>query len=99
MKQQIKQMIADFLRKLIKLDDYIEDRVISELEEFQLNLETEVQEIRELSESNEYELNERPNFDDMESKIEELVDDNLTDVIERIEALEEAWVLKKWKQG
>ena len=91
MKQQIKQMIADFLRKLIKLDDYIEDRVISELEDFQLNLETEVQEIRELSESNEYELNERPNFDDMESKIEELVDDNLTDVIERIEALEEAW--------
>ena len=90
MKQQIKQMIADFLRKLIKLDDYIEDRVISELEELQLNLETEVQEVRELSESNEYELNERPNFDDMESKIEELVDDNLTDVIERIEALEEA---------
>ena len=90
MKQQIKQMIADFLRKLIKLDDYIEDRVISELEDFQLNLETEVKEIRELSESNEYELNERPNFDDMESKIEELVDDNLTDVIERIEALEEA---------
>ena len=94
MKQKIKQMIADFLRKLIKLDDYIddyiEDKVISELEDFQLNLETEVQEIRELSESNEYELNERPNFDDMESKIEELVDDNLTDVIERIEALEEA---------
>ena len=90
MKQQIKQMIADFLRKLIKLDDYIEDRVISELEELQLNLETEVQEVRELSESNEYELNERPNFDDMENKIEELVDDNLTDVIERIEALEEA---------
>ena len=58
MKQKIKQMIADFLRKLIKLDDYIEDRVISELEDFQLNLETEVQEIRELSESNEYELNE-----------------------------------------
>ena len=86
----LRQMIADFLRKLIKLDDYIEDRVISELEDFQLNLETEVQEIRELSESNEYELNERPNFDDMESKIEELVDDNLTDVIERIEALEEA---------
>ena len=90
----LRQMIADFLRKLIKLDDYIddyiEDKVISELEDFQLNLETEVQEIRELSESNEYELNERPNFDDMESKIEELVDDNLTDVIERIEALEEA---------
>ena len=94
MKQKIKQMIADFLRKLIKLDDYIddyiEDKVISELEDFQLNLETEVQEIRELSESNEYELNERPNFDDLESQVEELVNNELSDLVERIEALEEA---------
>ena len=90
MKQKIKQMIADFLRKLIKLDDYIEDRVISELEDFQLNLETEVQEIRELSESNEYELNERPNFYDLESQVEELVNNELSDLVERIEALEEA---------
>ena len=94
MKQKIKQMIADFLRKLIKLDDYIddyiEDKVISELEDFQLNLETEVQEIRELSESNEYELNERPNFYDLESKVEELVNNELSDLVERIEALEEA---------
>ena len=90
MKQKIKQMIADFLRKLIKLDDYIEDRVISELEDFQLNLETEVQEIRELSESNEYELNERPNFYDLESQVEELVKNELSDLVERIEALEEA---------
>ena len=95
MKQKIKQMIADFLRKLIKLDDYIddyiEDKVISELEDFQLNLETEVQEIRELSESNEYELNERPNFYDLESQVEELVNNELSDLVERIEALEEAW--------
>ena len=94
MKQKIKQMIADFLRKLIKLDDYIddyiEDKVISELEDFQLNLETEVQEIRELSESNEYELNERPNFDDLVSQVEELVNNELSDLVERIEALEEA---------
>ena len=93
MKQKIKQMIADFLRKLIKLDDYIddyiEDKVISELEDFQLNLETEVQEIRELSESNEYELNERPNFYDLESQVEELVNNELSDLVERIEALEE----------
>ena len=94
MKQKIKQMLADFLRKLIKLDDYIddyiEDKVISELEDFQLNLETEVQEIRELSESNEYELNERPNFYDLESQVEELVNNELSDLVERIEALEEA---------
>ena len=94
MKQKIKQMIADFLRKLIKLDDYIddyiEDKVISELEDFQLNLETEVQEIRELSESNEYELNERPNFYDLESQVEELVNNELSDLVARIDALEEA---------
>ena len=86
MKQQIKQMIADFLRKLIKLDDYLDDRVFTEIE----RLEREIEEVRDLANSNECELNDRPNFDDMENKIEELVDDNLTDVIERIEALEEA---------
>jgi len=86
MKQQIKQMIADFLRKLIKLDDYLDDRVFTEIE----RLEREIEEVRDLANSNECELNDRPNFYDMESKIEELVDDNLTDVIERIEALEEA---------
>jgi len=84
----MKQMIANFLRKLIKLDDYLDDRVFTEIE----RLEREIEEVRDLANSNECELNDRPNFYDMESKIEELVDDNMTDVIERIEALEEeAW--------
>ena len=77
MKQKIKQMLIKFLG-------------IDELEKLVEANEELLQEVKDLSESNEYELNERPNFDDMESKIEELVDDNLTDVIERIEALEEA---------
>jgi len=81
----MKQMIANFLRKLIKLDDYLDDRVFTEIE----RLEREIEEVRDLANSNECELNDRPNFYDMESKIEELVDDNMTDVIERIEALEE----------
>ena len=81
----MKQMIANFLRKLIKLDDYLDDRVFTETE----RLEREIEEVRDLANSNECELNDRPNFYDMESKIEELVDDNMTDVIERIEALEE----------
>ena len=82
----MKQKIANFLRKLIKLDDYIDDRVVTEIEQ----LEELLQEVKELSESNEYELNDRPNFYDMESQVEELVEDNMKDLIERIEALEEA---------
>jgi len=81
----IKQIIANFLRKLIKLDDYIDDRVLSEIE----RLEREIEEIRDLANSNEYELNDRPNFYDMESQVEELVNDSMADVYERIEALEE----------
>ena len=82
----MKQMIANFLRKLIKLDDYIEDRVVTEIEQ----LEELLQEVKELSESNEYELNDRPNFYDMESQVEELVNNEMADVITRLEALEEA---------
>tara|TARA_R100001230_G_C5553839_1_gene80598 strand:- start:222 stop:449 length:228 start_codon:yes stop_codon:yes gene_type:complete len=75
----MKQMIANFLRKLIKLDDYIDDRVFTEIE----RLEREIEEVRD-------ELNDRPNFYDMESQVEELVNDSMADVYERIEALEEA---------
>ncbi len=82
----MKQMIANFLRKLIKLDDYLDDRVFTETE----RLEREIEEVRDLANSNEYELNDRPNFYDMESQVEELVNDSMADVYERIEALEEA---------
>jgi|TARA_R100001463_G_scaffold12219_1_gene33493 predicted component of type VI protein secretion system len=82
----MKQKIANFLRKLIKLDDYIDDRVVTEIEQ----LEELLQEVKELSESNEYELNDRPNFYDMESQVEELVNNEIADVITRLEALEEA---------
>lgn len=78
MKQKIKQILIKFLG-------------IDELERLVETNEELLQEVKDLSESNEYELNDRPNFYDMESQVEELVDDNLTDVIERIEALEEAW--------
>jgi predicted component of type VI protein secretion system len=81
----MKQKIANFLRKLIKLDDYIDDRVVTEIEQ----LEELLQEVKELSESNEYELNDRPNFYDMESQVEELVNNEMADVITRLEALEE----------
>lgn len=82
----MKQIIANFLRKLIKLDDYIDDRVLSEIE----RLEREIEEIRDLANSNEYELNDRPNFYDMESHVEHLVEDSIVDVVERLETLEKA---------
>ena len=93
----LRQMIADFLRKLIKLDDYINDRVFTEVE----RLEAEIEVVNDLANSNEYELNERPNFYDMESHVEhmvndtmanyaeQMVEDSLEDVIKRIEKLED----------
>ena len=77
MKQKIKQMLIKFLG-------------IDELERLVETNEELLQEVKDLSESNEYELNDRPNFYDMESQVEELVNDSMADVYERIEALEEA---------
>ena len=77
MKQKIKQMLIKFLG-------------IDELEKLVEANEELLQEVKDLSESNEYELNDRPNFYDMESQVEELVNNEMSDVIERIEALEEA---------
>ena len=81
----MKQIIANFLRKLIKLDDYIDDRIFTEIE----RLEREIEEVRDLANSNECELNDRPNFYELESQVEELVNNELSDLVERIEALEE----------
>tara|TARA_R100001015_G_C4628132_1_gene188117 strand:- start:793 stop:1038 length:246 start_codon:yes stop_codon:yes gene_type:complete len=81
----MKQMITNFLRRLIKLDDYIDDRVFTEID----NLVSELEELRSSVESNEIELNDRPSFYDMESHVEHLVNDGIADVIDRIEALEE----------
>ena len=76
MKQKIKQMLIKFLG-------------IDELEHLVEANEELLQEVKELSESNEYELNDRPNFYDMESQVEELVNNEMSDVITRLEALEE----------
>ena len=77
MKQKIKQMLIKFLG-------------IDELERLVEANEELLQEVKDLSESNEYELNDRPNFYDMESQVEELVGNEMADVITRLEALEEA---------
>ena len=85
----VKQMIADFLRKLIKLDDYIEDRVFTEVE----RLEREIEVVNELTNSNGLDLNDRPTFYDMEDQVGSLVsdwvNDALEDIVERLEKLED----------
>ena len=92
----LRQMIADFLRKLIKLDDYIEDRVFTEIRDLATcidNRAEDIEEIRDLTNSNEYELNERPTFYDIECQVEELVsdwvNDRLEDIVERLKKLED----------
>ena len=80
----LRQMIADFLRKLIKLDDYIEDRVFTDIE----RLEKEIEVVNELTDSNGLDLNDRPTFYDMEDQVGELVNNEMADVVERLEKLE-----------
>ena len=85
----LRQMIDDFLRKLIKLDDYIEDRVFTDIE----RLEKEIEVVSELTDSNGLDLNDRPTFYDMEDQVGSLVsdwvNDALEDIIERLEKLED----------
>ena len=85
----MKQIIANFLRKLIKLDDYIEDRVFTDIE----RLEREIEVVNELTDSNGVDLNDRPTFYDMESQVEQLVsdwvNDALEDIVERLKKLED----------
>tara|TARA_A200000159_G_C7272781_1_gene318031 strand:- start:560 stop:859 length:300 start_codon:yes stop_codon:yes gene_type:complete len=92
----LRQMIADFLRKLIKLDDYIEDRVFTEIKDLATcidNCEEDINEVRNLADSNERELNDVPTFYDMETQVEQLVsdwvNDSLQDIVERLKKLED----------
>jgi len=92
----LRQMIADFLRKLIKLDDYIEDRVFTEIRDLATcidNRAEDIEEIRNLADSNERELNDVPTFYDMETQVEQLVsdwvNDSLQDIVERLKKLED----------
>ena len=85
----LRQTIADFLRKLIKLDDYIEDRVFTDIE----RLEKEIEVVSELTDSNGLDLNDRPTFYDMEDQVGSLVsdwvNDALEDIVERLKKLED----------
>lgn len=80
----MKQIIANFLRKLIKLDNYIEDRVFIEIN----NLDKELQECIGEVDGMRMDIDDKPNFYDMESYVDDQVNENFTDLSERIDSLE-----------
>jgi len=80
----MKQIIANFLRKLIKLDDYIEDRVFTEIRDLGTCIDNRAEDIDEVRDLVESELNDRPTFYDMESHVEHVFGDSTIDVIEDI---------------
>ena len=80
----MKQIIANFLRKLIKLDNYIEDRVFTEIN----NLDKELQECIGEVDGMRMDIDDKPNFYDMESYVDDQVNKNFTDLSERIDSLE-----------
>jgi len=92
----MKQIIANFLRKLIKLDDYIDDRVFTEINNLGTsidNLSEDLQNNIEETECHRTDLDDRPTFYDMESQVEQLVsdwvNDALEDIVERLKKLED----------
>ena len=92
----MKQIIANFLRKLIKLDDYIDDRVFTEINNLGTsidNLSEDLQNNIEETACHRTDLDDRPTFYDMESQVEELVsdwvNDALQDIDERLKKLED----------
>ena len=89
----MKQIIANFLRKLIKLDDYIEDRVFTEIRDLGTCIDNRAEDIDEVRDLVESELNDRPTFYDIESQVEQLVsdwvNDALEDIVERLKKLED----------
>ena len=92
----MKQIIANFLRKLIKLDDYIDDRVFTEINNLGTsidNLSEDLQNNIEETACHRTDLDDRPTFYDMESQVEQLVsdwvNDALQDIDERLKKLED----------
>ena len=62
---------------------------IDELENQLTQLDKELQDNIEETECHRTDLDDRPNFYDMESQVEELVNNEMADVIERLETLED----------
>lgn len=62
---------------------------IDELENQLTQLDKELQDNIEETECHRTDLDDRPNFYDMESQVEELVNNEMADVIERLEKLED----------
>ena len=73
-------MFKKMLRKFLGID---------ELENQLTQLDKELQDNIEETECHRTDLDDRPNFYDMESQVEELVNNEMADVIERLETLED----------
>ena len=91
----LRQMIANFLRKLIKLDDYIEDRVFTEINNLGTsidNLSEDLQNNIEETECQRTDIDDKPSFYDMQTEVEHMVsdwvNDALEDIVERLKKLE-----------
>ena len=80
----MKQIIANFLRKLIKLDNYIEDRVFTEIN----NLDKELQECIGEVDGMRMDIDDRPTHYDMESYTDSQVEDNYNVLQDKIDNLE-----------
>jgi hypothetical protein len=82
----MKKYLQNFIINLIKdrLLDIIDDRTYDDRQE----IEGVRRDLEDCQHNLESELYDKPNFYDMETQVEELVNNEMADVIERLEKLE-----------
>ena len=82
----MKQKIVKFIKKFLEID---------ELEGQMTQIDNELQECIGEVDGMRMDIDDKPNFYDMENYVDDQINDNMTDIIERIETLENAWYTKQ----
>jgi len=77
----MKQKIVNFIKKFLEID---------ELEGQMTQIDNELQECIGEVDGMRMDIDDKPNFYDMENYVDDQINDNMTDIIERIETLENA---------
>ena len=77
----MKQKIVKFIKKFLEID---------ELEGQITQIDNELQDTMSNVANMNLDVNDTPNYYDMESYVDDQINDNMSDIIERVEALENA---------
>ena len=82
----MKQKIIKFIKKFLEIDE-----LEGQLTQIDNELVENVNEVAGMR----IDVDDRPTYYDMESYVDDQINDNMSDIIERVEALENAWYIKQ----